>query len=41
MTDEYMGKLPVIPATSVQEIKNRLLPSLKPAWIGLLFLMSR
>lgn len=26
MTDEYMGKLPVIPATSVQEIKNRLLP---------------
>jgi len=24
MTDEYMGKLPVIPATSVQEIKNRL-----------------
>ena len=26
MTDEYLGKLPVIPATSVQEIKNRLQP---------------
>ena len=26
MTDEYMGKVPVIPATSVQEINNRLLP---------------
>jgi tryptophan synthase alpha subunit len=26
MTDEYMGKLPVIPATSVQEIENRLQP---------------
>ena len=26
MTDEYLGKLLVIPATSVQEIKNRLQP---------------
>jgi len=26
MIDEYMDKLPVIPATSVQEIKNRLQP---------------
>ena len=26
MTDESLGKLPVIPATSVQEIKNRLQP---------------
>ena len=26
MTDEYLDKLPVIPATSVQEIKNRLQP---------------
>jgi hypothetical protein len=26
MTDECMDKLPVIPATSVQEIKNRLQP---------------
>ena len=26
MTDEYMEMLPVIPATSVQEIKNRLRP---------------
>jgi hypothetical protein len=24
MIDEYMDKLPVIPATSVQEIRNRL-----------------
>jgi hypothetical protein len=26
MIDEYMDKLPVIPATSVQEIRNRLQP---------------
>jgi len=26
MIDEYMDKLPVIPTTSVQEIKNRLRP---------------
>ena len=26
MTDEYMDKLPVIPATSVKEIKERLQP---------------
>ena len=26
MIDEYIDKLPVIPATSVQEIKNRLQP---------------
>ena len=26
MIDEYMDQLPVIPATSVQEIKNRLQP---------------
>jgi hypothetical protein len=26
MTDEYLGKLLVIPATSVQEIGNRLQP---------------
>ena len=26
MIDEYMDKLPVIPARSVQEIKNRLQP---------------
>ena len=26
MIDEYLDNLPVIPATSVQEIKNRLQP---------------
>ena len=26
MIDEYTDKLPMIPATSVQEFKNRLLP---------------
>ena len=41
MTDEYMGKLPVIPATSVQEIENRLQPFAEAGWMGLLFLMSR
>jgi hypothetical protein len=29
MIDEYTDKLPMIPATSVQEIKNRLLPSVE------------
>ena len=29
MIDEYTDKLPMIPATSVQEIKNRLLPFVK------------
>ena len=26
MTDEYMDKLPVIPATSIEEMKERLEP---------------
>ena len=29
MIDEYVDKLPVIPATSVQEIENRLQPFVK------------
>jgi len=33
--------LPVIPGTSVQEIRTGCGPSWKPAWIYLLFLMSR
>lgn len=31
MIDEYLDNLPVIPATSVQEIKNRLQPFVEAA----------
>lgn len=40
MTDEYMDKLLVIPAPSVQEITDRLELFGRPAWVDLLFLMS-
>lgn len=36
MIDEHMDKLPVIPATLVQEIKNRLQPFVETSEDGLI-----
>lgn len=39
--DEYMDKLPVIPATSVQEIRNRLQLFVEASVDRIIFLTSR
>jgi hypothetical protein len=41
MIDEYMDELPVIPATSVQEIKNRLQPFVAAGVDRLIVLLPR
>ena len=40
MTDEYTDKLPVISATSVQEITDRLEIFREAAWVNLWVLIS-